>query len=185
MLDGVLKELYQLNKRGRDMDNKEYAQKIGYYVAEKMRFTDDAAISFISCKEEDTMAEPQEKVYIVTKKALEEMMVHKTELDEKDKAIDEKDQIIEELFEMMMAQHVGCEPKRIVKSGNRTIVFWGDAEKTIVKRCDGDEDSEYAAFAAAFVKHYFGSNSAIRKMLAEKTEYQKEKKGKNTNGSEE
>ena len=43
----------------------------------------------------------------------------------------------------------GYYPDRILKSGNRTIVFWNDGEKTIVKRADGEPDNTYVAFTAA------------------------------------
>ena len=67
-------------------------------------------------------------------------------------------------------------PLRILKSGDRTIVFWEDGDKTIVKRAEDEEDNEYIAFTAALGIKAFGSNSALKKAIAEKTEYQKEKK---------
>lgn len=59
-------------------------------------------------------------------------------------------------------------PKKIIRSGNRTIVFWEDGTKTIVKRGDDEEDSPYHAFTAAVCKKIFGSNSAIKKVLRDK-----------------
>lgn len=69
-------------------------------------------------------------------------------------------------------------PKRILKSGNRTIVFWGDGTKTIVKRAEDEEESDYAAFTAALGIKLFGSNSALKKLIESKTEVQKPKKQK-------
>lgn len=65
---------------------------------------------------------------------------------------------------------------RILKSGDRTIVFWNDNTKTIVKRCPDDEDSDYAAFAAAYIKKVFGCNSRIRRMITRLTDYQEVRK---------
>lgn len=72
-------------------------------------------------------------------------------------------------------QIIGYYPDRILKSGNRTIVFWNDGEKTIVKRADGEPDNTYVAFTAAFAKRFFGSNSALNKMIQNRTVYQKPK----------
>ena len=67
-------------------------------------------------------------------------------------------------------------PDRILKSGNRTIVFWVDGTKTMVKRADDEPESEYAAFTAAYAKKVFGSNSKIRKVIKKLTEVQERKK---------
>lgn len=73
------------------------------------------------------------------------------------------------------------EPCRILKSGDRTIVFWPDGEKTIVKRAADEPDNDYAAFTAALGIKLFGSNSAIKRMIERKTVQQKPKeKKKNT-----
>lgn len=67
-------------------------------------------------------------------------------------------------------------PNRILKSGNATIVFWEDGSKTVVK-CPADcTPDDYQAFTAALAIHIFGSNSKLKKMIARKTVYQKEKK---------
>lgn len=68
-------------------------------------------------------------------------------------------------------------PKRIVKNGVATIVFWQDGTKTIVKRSEGEQDSDYAAFTAALGIKLFGSNSALKRIV-ERTETQKPKKQK-------
>ena len=66
-------------------------------------------------------------------------------------------------------------PKRILKSGNATIVFWKDGTKTIVKRSPDEPESDYAAFTAALGIKLFGSNSALKRIV-ERTETQKPKK---------
>ena len=66
-------------------------------------------------------------------------------------------------------------PKRILKSGNTTIVFWKDGTKTIVKRAPDEPESDYAAFTAALGIKLFGSNSALKRIV-ERTETQKPKK---------
>lgn len=68
-------------------------------------------------------------------------------------------------------------PKRIVKNGVATIVFWQDGTKTIVKRASDEPESDYAAFTAALGIKCFGSNSALKRIV-ERTETQKPKKAK-------
>ena len=69
------------------------------------------------------------------------------------------------------------EPKRIIKSGDATIVFWKDGTKTIVKRSPDEAESDYAAFTAALGIKCFGSNSALKRIV-ESTEVQDKKKKK-------
>ena len=64
-------------------------------------------------------------------------------------------------------------PDRIIKSGRATIVFWNDGKKTVVKRKIGEPDDPYLAFLAALGKKLYGTNSAIKKLIDEKTEKQK------------
>lgn len=66
-------------------------------------------------------------------------------------------------------------PSRILKSGNRTIVFWHDGTKTIVKRTEDEPDNDYAAFTAALGIKIFGSNSALRRMIKKSFKVQKRK----------
>lgn len=66
-------------------------------------------------------------------------------------------------------------PQRILKSGNRTIVFWGDGTKTIVKRGADEADNEYNAFVSALGIKLYGSNSALRRIVS-RTERQIPKK---------
>lgn len=62
---------------------------------------------------------------------------------------------------------------RILKSGNRVIVFWKDGTKTIVKLAEGEQDSIYAAFTAALAIKLYGSNSKLQKTIRKLTVYQK------------
>ena len=64
-------------------------------------------------------------------------------------------------------------PERIIRSDSATIVFWGDGKKTVVKRQEGEPDDPYLALLAALGKKIYGSNSAIKRLIAEKTEIQK------------
>ena len=68
-------------------------------------------------------------------------------------------------------------PTRIIKNNNAMIVFWNDGTKTIVKRAEDELDSDYAAFTAAVCIKLYGSNSALKRIVA-RTEMQKPKKQK-------
>lgn len=61
-------------------------------------------------------------------------------------------------------------PEKIIKSEDRTIVFWKDKTKTIAKWSGDTEDSIYFAFCAALAKKIYGSNSQVKKILR-MTEY--------------
>lgn len=69
-------------------------------------------------------------------------------------------------------------PDRILKSGNATIVFWADGDKTVVKRSPDEPDNDYNAFCASLGVKVFGSNSQLKKVIRERTEVQKQKKQK-------
>ena len=57
------------------------------------------------------------------------------------------------------------EPKKIIRSGDVTVVFWSDDSKTIVRCQKEDLDDDYTAFCAALGKKVFGSNSALKKTI--------------------
>ena len=57
-------------------------------------------------------------------------------------------------------------PEKILRSGNRTIVFWEDGTKTVVKRAEDEAHSDYAAVTAALAIKVFGSNSAVKRVVA-------------------
>lgn len=56
-------------------------------------------------------------------------------------------------------------PKRIIKNGIATIVFWNDGTKTIVKCAEDGEPDDYMAFCAAYCKKVFGSNSQLKRVI--------------------
>lgn len=55
--------------------------------------------------------------------------------------------------------------KKVIFSGNRTIIIWDDGTKTIVKCSDDEEFDKYAGFSAAIVKALFGSTFAAQNFL--------------------
>lgn len=61
-------------------------------------------------------------------------------------------------------------PKKIMRNGPATIVFWEDGTKTVVKKMPGDKDDIYAAFCAAFTKKHFGSNEKVKAVVDSLTE---------------
>lgn len=62
------------------------------------------------------------------------------------------------------------DPKRILRSGSATIVFWKDGTKTVVKRAPDQADNPYDAFTAALAIKVFGSNSQVKSVIRHKTE---------------
>lgn len=97
-------------------------------------------------------------------------MAEKIEEESKEKEEDQRS--------LMVRALKGIDVERILVSPNKkaTIVFWGDGSKTVVKLADGDEFDLYAGFTAAVAKKLYGSNSALKKMINRKVEYQKWKK---------
>lgn len=77
------------------------------------------------------------------------------------------------------------EPERIVYSGDRTIVFWNDGTKTIVKLREGDEFDEYLGFIAAYAKKMFSSTSRLKKFIKTISSYNKPKEPKKAKNSDE
>lgn len=67
---------------------------------------------------------------------------------------------------------VDTSPKRILQSGNRTIVFWADGTKTIVKCADDEPDDPYNAFTAALAIKTYDNNSKVKKIIDDKLEVQ-------------
>lgn len=66
-------------------------------------------------------------------------------------------------------------PNKIMKSGPCTIVFWKDGTKTMVRRAADEVDDDYSAFTAALAIKIFGSNSAVKRTVKNKTAKQVKK----------
>lgn len=67
--------------------------------------------------------------------------------------------------------------KKIIFNGPKTIVLWTDGTKTIVSMSKDELrfDPE-AAFCAAYTKKMFGTSSKIKRVIAEKSNYEEYKK---------
>lgn len=70
------------------------------------------------------------------------------------------------------------EAKKILKNGDYMTVLWADGTKTIVKRAADEPQSDYAAFTAAVGIKAYGSNSALKRIVAGAEEQGKKKKKK-------
>ena len=79
---------------------------------------------------------------------------------------------------MYFGNRASLTPRRILRHGIATIVFWPDGTKTVVKRNEDEPDNEYAAFTAALAIKVFGSNSKVKREIRCKTETQERKKPK-------
>lgn len=66
-------------------------------------------------------------------------------------------------------------PKKILKSGPCTIVFWLDGTNTMVRRATDEADDNYSAFTAALAIKIFGSNSAVKRTVKNNLVEQKKK----------
>lgn len=67
-------------------------------------------------------------------------------------------------------------PKKIIYSGNKTIVIWEDGVKTIVSLAEGDQYDPYLAFCAALAKRVYGSTSATKRIINKKSSINKKTK---------
>jgi hypothetical protein len=75
-----------------------------------------------------------------------------------------------------LSAEFGLVPDRILFSGNRTIVFWNDGDKTVVKCAEGQVFDEYNGFVAALAKKLYGSTSKVKKVIKKTMEHQDLKK---------
>lgn len=75
-------------------------------------------------------------------------------------------------------------PETIILNGKATVVIWPDKTKTVVKCSEGEVYSPYNAFASALAIKIFGSNSALKKMLENRTVEQKKKEKKRKEAAE-
>lgn len=60
------------------------------------------------------------------------------------------------------------EIKKVIYSGNKTIVLWADNTKTIVSCREGETFDQYMGFCAAVTKKLFSSTSKIKKTIEKK-----------------
>ncbi len=65
-------------------------------------------------------------------------------------------------FAVMTARTL-LQPKKILKVGRVTVVFWEDGSSTAVKCGDSEIPDDYVAFCAALGKKVFGSNTALKR----------------------
>lgn len=54
-------------------------------------------------------------------------------------------------------------PKKILKVGRVTVVFWEDGSSTAVKCGENEIPDDYMAFCAALGKKVFGTNAALKR----------------------
>lgn len=76
--------------------------------------------------------------------------------------------VVQSVYPEFFAVHRNCsslEPTKVLYSGNRTIVFWNDGDKTIVKCAEGQVFDEYNGFVAALAKKMYGSTSKVKKII--------------------
>ena len=72
--------------------------------------------------------------------------------------------------------------KKILKNGDYMTVLWQDGTNTVVKRASDEAQSDYAAFTAALGIKCFGSNSALKRIVASAEVQGKKKKKKQSEG---
>lgn len=65
-------------------------------------------------------------------------------------------------FAVMTARTL-LQPKKILKTGRVTVVFWNDGSTTAVKCSEDTIPDDYAAFCAALGKKVFGTNTALKR----------------------
>ena len=75
-----------------------------------------------------------------------------------------------DLIEKEKSESTKYIPTRILQSGDRVIVFWGDGSKTIVKRSSDTPDNIYGAFTAALAIKIYGNNSQVNRIIDRKHE---------------
>ena len=64
--------------------------------------------------------------------------------------------------------------KKIIFNGPKTIVLWSDGTKTIVSMSKDETNFDpEAAFCAAYTKKMFGANSKIKRIIKEKSNFEK------------
>lgn len=102
------------------------------------------------------------------------------ELEEKNKNLTDLNKRFEKSVDAVMKRVLEnpFEVKRILKNGDYMTVLWADGAKTIVKRASDEPQSDYAAFTACLGIRAYGSNSALKRLVASAEVQGKKKKKK-------
>ena len=102
------------------------------------------------------------------------------ELEEKNKNLTDLNKRFEKSVDAVMKRALEnpFEVKRILKNGDYMTVLWADGAKTIVKRASDEPQSDYAAFTACLGIRAYGSNSALKRLVASAEVQGKKKKKK-------
>lgn len=110
------------------------------------------------------------------------------DLEEKNKNLADLNKRFEKSVDAVMKRVLEnqFEVKRILKNGDYMTVLWADGAKTIVKRASDEPQSDYAAFTACLGIRAYGSNSALKRLVASaEVQGKKKKKKKDPTTSEE
>ena len=110
------------------------------------------------------------------------------DLEEKNKNLADLNKRFEKSVDAVMKRVLEnpFEVKRILKNGDYMTVLWADGAKTIVKRASDEPQSDYAAFTACLGIRAYGSNSALKRLVASaETQGKKKKKKKDPTTPEE
>lgn len=83
-----------------------------------------------------------------------------------------------DLIEKEKSESAKYIPTRILQSGDRVIVFWGDGSKTIVKCSTETPNNIYSAFTAALAIKVYGNNSRVNRIIDRKHEAVQKVNGK-------
>lgn len=102
------------------------------------------------------------------------------DLEEKNKNLADLNKRLEKSVDAVMKRVLEnpFEVKRILKNGDYMTVLWADGAKTIVKRASDEPQSDYAAFTACLGIRAYGSNSALKRLVASAEVQGKRKKKK-------
>ena len=108
------------------------------------------------------------------------MLAKIDDLEEKNKNLTDLNKRFEKSVDAVMKRALEnpFEVKRILKNGDYMTVLWADGAKTIVKRASDEPQSDYAAFTACLGIRAYGSNSALKRLVASAEVQGKKKKKK-------
>ena len=147
---------------------------------EKRQITDGGKqMSFGGLFDWNTCSNFTERVYIPASE-YRRMLAKIEDLEEKNKNLAELNKRFEKSVDAVMKRVLEnpFEVKRILKNGDYMTVLWADGAKTIVKRASDEPQSDYAAFTACLSIRAYGSNSALKRLVASAEVQGKRKKKK-------